>query len=286
MRFKKQYLIGVFLGLLLIVLDVYFFMSFNPLVIERWFYPGLIIAINVGWSFALVDFLMENKRQKEIETMFLEFVRSLEENVRSGVSIPRAILNLREGDYGALSPYVKKLANQIDWGIPVQEAMNTFANDTENNVIKRSIAIVIEAEASGGDIADVLGSVTNSVMDVKKMKHDIKAGTYSQIVQGYIVYFVFIGIMLILQLKLFPQLADLGGGLSSGLSAIGTGGISGSGDAELLDRIFFYLIMIQGFFAGLMIGRFSEGTIRQGLLHSLILVTLGALIITTVKGGI
>lgn len=53
-----------------------------------------------------------------------------------------------------------------------------------------------------------------------------------------------------------------------------------------LDRLFFSLIMIQAFFAGVMVGKFSEGSIKQGLLHSLILMTISALIVTTVKGGI
>jgi hypothetical protein len=44
--------------------------------------------------------------------------------------------------------------------------------------------------------------------------------------------------------------------------------------------------MVQGFFGGLVIGKFSEGNIKNGLIHSLILMTLAALIITTVKGGI
>ena len=62
---------------------------------------------------------------------------------------------------------------------------------------------------------------------------------------------------------------------------------SGSGGEPVnLDTVFFSLILVQGFFAGIMIGKFSEGTIKQGFLHSLILMTSAALIITTAKGGI
>ncbi|MEK6882869.1 MAG: hypothetical protein AABY22_24815, partial [Nanoarchaeota archaeon] len=53
-----------------------------------------------------------------------------------------------------------------------------------------------------------------------------------------------------------------------------------------LDFIFLMLILIQGFFDGLVIGKFSEGSITHGFIHSLILMTMSALIITTVKGGI
>ena len=50
--------------------------------------------------------------------------------------------------------------------------------------------------------------------------------------------------------------------------------------------IFFALIMIQGFYAGKLIGKFREGSLKQGLLHSLILMTVSALLITTIKGCI
>jgi hypothetical protein len=90
--------------------------------------------------------------------------------------------------------------------------------------------------------------------------------------------------MLVLQLWLFPKLVSLQGPLQSGLGMLG--GVGGGGEPMSLDSVFFGLIMIQGFFAGIMIGKFSEGTIKQGLIHSLVLMTLAAMIITTAKGGL
>ena len=92
--------------------------------------------------------------------------------------------------------------------------------------------------------------------------------------------------MLVLQVKLFPQLTKISSGGGSLFSGI-TGGASSSGSAGFdLDRIFFILVLIQGFFAGLMIGKFTENSLKKGIIHSVILVTVAALIVTTVKGGI
>ncbi|MBI2663439.1 type II secretion system F family protein [Candidatus Woesearchaeota archaeon] len=280
-KFKKKYLFGIILGLILIVLDTIYFLR------SRWFFTFLIIALNIGWSQFWIDFFRENKRQKEIESRFLQFVRSLVSTVKSGVSIPNSIIQIADEEYGELTPYAKKLKNQIEWGIPIQEALINFGNDTNNPIIKRAISIVIEAERSGGEIEEVLDSITNSVLNIKKMKEERKASVFSQIVQGYIVFFVFIIIMLVLQLYLFPQIQEVGslGGLT-GVDIAG-GAMTGSGGEPVnLDTVFFSLILVQGFFAGIMIGKFSEGTIKQGFLHSLILMTSAALIITTAKGGI
>jgi flagellar protein FlaJ len=234
-----------------------------------------------------IDFFSEQKRQKLIEVMFLEFMRSLVESVKSGVSIPRSIQNVSKKDYAELNPYIKKLAHQIEWGIPTSKAFQTFALDTENKVIRRSVSLIIEAEQSGGDITDILSSVVNSVVDIKKMREERRAQVHSQVVQGYIIYFVFIGIMMALDLWLFPQLAGAGtaGSLKAGAAGLGGVSLGGAGSLEM-GPVFFTLIMIQGFFAGIMIGKFSEGTLKTGLLHSLIMMVSAALIVTTLKGGI
>jgi len=276
-EFKKKYFVGIFAGLLLIMLNFYLFFG------KRWFWPGIIISITLGWSQFWMDYLKELRRQKEIEFQFVEFVRSLVESVKSGISIPKSIQHVAKKDFSSLNPYILKLASQIELGIPTRKALATFAADTRNSTIKRSVSIIVEAEQSGGDITDILESVVQSVINVKKIKEERKSSTYSQVVQGYIVFYIFITIMLVLQLWLFPKLAGISGTLQEGLRG---GLITRGGTAFNMDKIFFSLIMIQGFFAGIMVGKFSEGTLKSGLIHSLVLMTTAALIITTVKGTI
>jgi len=281
-KFRKIYLLSIFVALLIIAFDFYIYFVMGGF-LKRFFWPILILALTLAWLHFWMDFYGEIKRQKGVELQFLEFVRSLVETVKSGITLPMSILHVSKEDYGALTPHIRKLSHQVEWGITLHKALVTFAEDTDNEVIKRSVSIIIEADESGGDIGEVMSSVAESVINVKKMKEERKASTYSQVVQGYIVYFIFIGIMLVLQLWLFPKLVNLRGPLQSGLGMLG--GVGGGGVEPMnLDFVFFSLIMIQGFFAGIMIGKFSEGTLKNGLIHSLILMTLAAVIITTARG--
>lgn len=229
-------------------------------------------------------YLRENKRQKEIEIEFLEFIRSLVEGVKSGVPIPQSISNLRDKDFGALTNHVKKLAYQIEWGIPVKDALNIFARDTDNKVIKRSVAIITQATESGGRMDDILESVAESVVSIERLKEERKSSTYSQIVQGYIVFFIFIGVMLMLEVKLMPMIQDMIKGLTGGISGGGffEAGETAAGSNLNFKRMFLSLIVIQGVFAGLLIGKFSEGKIKYGIKHSFALVVIALLIILTV----
>src|SRR3989338_5718187 len=115
--------------------------------------------------------------------MFLEFSRNLAESVNTGTPISKSIVNMRKKNYGALSPYITKLANQIELGIPVHQALQSFAYDVGSPVISRAIALIMEAERAGGEIDYILESVAGSISEVEKLKKERKAAIYGLVVQ-------------------------------------------------------------------------------------------------------
>ena len=276
-KIKTKHIIAICIGIFIILINVLFLLK------TRWTYSLFIVALTISGIPFLIDFLNENKRQKEIEVMFLEFSRALVESVKSGISIPQAIKIISKNDFGALSPYIKKLANQLEWGVSIKQAFTFFGHDTKNINIQRSVAIVIQAEESGGRMDEVLESVTTSVQSVKELRDERKSNAFSQTVQGYIVFYIFVIIMLMLQVKFLPKIQEM----SSQVTGSGVGGMfSGGGGAPTnlnMKVILLELITVQGVFAGLMIGKFSEGKARYGIKHSVILVVSSLLIILTVS---
>ena len=51
-----------------------------------------------------------------------------------------------------------------------------------------------------------------------------------------------------------------------------------------LNGVFLMLVIIQGFFAGIVIGKLAVGNIRSGFKHSLILITVALLVMTIAQG--
>ena len=216
--------------------------------------------------------------------MFLEFSRDLVEGVRAGTPISRSIMNIRKKNYGTLSPNVSKLANQIALGIPIQIAFETFARDVNSPTITRAINIISESEKAGGQIEDILESVARSVSQSEKLRKERSAAMYTLVVQGYIIFLIFIVIMLVMQFKILPMSTGIGigqtgaeAGASAPVSAGAFGGVLSGGEMatpEQLARPFIWLITFQGFFAGLVIGKLSEGKIISGFKHSFVLVVI------------
>jgi len=283
---NKTQVIGIAIALSIIILSVIFIKDSNLI----YFLVGISLVIG-GIPF-FISLIMESNQTRQKDEMFLEFSRNLVESVKAGTPISKSILNVRGKDYGALNPYINKLANQIAIGIPLQAAFDTFARDVDSETITRAVGIISESEKAGGEIEEVLESVAISVSQVEKLRKERRSAMYTLVVQGYIIFFIFIVIMLIMQFKILPIAAGLGdniaggdsgsGSASSSLGGMGFGGMFDGEKAtpEELARPFIWLLIVQGFFVGLVIGKLSEGKIKFGLKHSFILLAIALLIYT------
>jgi archaellum biogenesis protein FlaJ (TadC family) len=286
MKIKKVGWIGIIAAAVIILLNLIFFWG-------QKLFPFLFgIAVVIGVAPFLLDIMREGKKEDEISTMFLEFSRNLAESVTTGTPVSKSIINMAKKNYGALNPYIQKMANQISVGIPVSIAMQTFADDIDNKTIRRAVALIRQAEKAGGEIDYILESVANSIAETEKLKKERKAAIFNLIVQGYIIFFIFIGIMLVMEFKILPLTYGAGGGAGGGLfsggdlTSIGTSTPTSATSAlspEQISRMFLYLLLTQGFFAGLTIGKLSEGTLKSGIKHSFILTVAAFLISTGVR---
>ncbi len=268
-EFKKQHLIGMALGILIIGSAFLFGGAWFSLIIGA----GIIVAVI---PFVLST-ITETKIAGEKEEMFLEFARNLMESVKMGSSISKGILILKNKDYGVLSRHIVKLANQISLGIPLTSAMQTFARDINNPKISKAIALIRQAEVAGGDIGNILESVAEAVSTTDKLKKERKTAISALRVQGYIIFFVFIIIILVMQFQILPLVSGLAGTVS--LTGVETSG-AGFDQKEIADA-FLDLLLVQGLFSGLIIGKLAEGSIKHGVKHSFILM-ISAFLISTI----
>ena len=238
------------------------------------------IAVIIGAGPIVLSIMQESAMDAEKEEMFLEFSRNLVESVKAGNPISKSILNIKNKHYGALSVHVRKLANQISIGIPLNVALRTFSIDVKNKSISRALVLIGQAERAGGNISEILEAVAEAVNMSDKLKKERKAAIHALVVQGYIIFFIFIIITLVMQFKIIPMLSgisdvgEVGGDLGF---AIGGGG---NIDPEEVANSFLYLLLIQGFFNGLTIGKLSEGSAKAGIKHSFGLMMSSFLIAT------
>lgn len=222
---------------------------------------------------------MEISKIKSLEDMFPQFMNDLVETVRSGMTLPQAVHTIAKNDYGNLTPYIKKLDAQLEWGIPFSKAFLSFTKSTKSKVIGRIGSTIIETHEYGGNLTDVFESISNTTIEIERLREERKLYLNSQIVSGYIIFFVFIAVIIGLQKFLVPSLTELS---IKQLSA--TEILPGNNLESEYKIIFRNLIIIQGFFAGITIGKMSEGEIISGIKHSLFLMFIGLIIFVLATG--
>jgi archaeal flagellar protein FlaJ len=291
-RFEMRHRAAIIFACLVIFIDYYLFFG------RVFFVPVIVLALTLAWLPQWLDVFEDSRKQKELESKFPEFVRNLTGAIKSGMPAAQSVIHVSDADYGSLSPYIKKLANQIEWSIPFHTAFFNFGRETNNTVIKRAIATMTQAEEAGGNMEDVLGSITESLMQIKKIKEERKTSIQGQIMQNYVIFFVFLGVMIMIQNFVIPYMAQFAGS-EEGVGGV-LGGMETSVSIDLSDPISFvgsvgkwavslhglFLMMsiIQGFFAGVVLGKLAEGDLSSGLKHSLIMSTFAVVAITLSQG--
>jgi len=204
------------------------------------------------------------KDQKIMEEKFPEFLRDVVEGTRAGMSLPQAIQNTETGSYGPLNSRIEKMNAQLDWGIPFDQALRNFADETNSDTIVRSVDTIIQAYQSGGNIQDVLDSVGDNIRTIKNLKEERESQLYGEMVTGYIVYFIFIGILIALTNYLLPNLASAQQSLGGTFAVLG-----GGGGASLQENIALYKTWFQRLVF-----------IKAGIKHVAILFATGYLTVT------
>ena len=265
MKFSKIHISGIILAL--IIIGVAFFLRES-----NTFFFMVCVGVIIAASPFVFSLVREAKLEVEKEEMFVEFTRNLVESVKTGIPVSKSIINVKDKPYGSLSRNINKLANQIYIGIPLVIALQTFSKDVKNKTISRAITLIGEAEKSGGDIGGILESVADAVSTSDKLKKERKAVISALVVQGYIIFFIFILIVLVLQFRLIPMILGIGE-VGSLTSATQIGGGGGSGISEIdVSNAFLYMLLTQGFFSGLTIGKLAERNLKAGVKHSFILM--------------
>ncbi len=275
MEIKKIHWIGIIVAVVIIGIS-FFFIKTN------FFFLIIGVGVLIGVAPFIISLIYETKVNNEKEEMFLEFARNLVESVKVGTPISKSIINIKDKSYGVLSENIKKLANQITLGIPLNTALQIFARDVNNRTISRALTLIGEAERAGGEIGEILESVAEAVRTSDKLKKERKASISTLTVQGYLIFFVFMVIILIMQFKILPLVSGISGGEDLGIAGITSADI-GTGEelSQDFSRSFLYLLLVQGFFTGLTIGKLSEGNVKAGIKHSFALVVISFLVSST-----
>lgn len=229
---------------------------------------GLVLAF-CPWGFF---YLKELKRRDAVDDRFPDFLRDLSESARAGMTLPRALVTAASGNYGALTPEIKKMAAQVEWGVSFGDALEQFAERTNTNMISRSVNLITEAQRAGGNMVEVLSAAGTDVREIKQIveERNQQMASYSMVI--YIAYFVFIAVVMVLVTQFIPAFKEVVSNTDPGAQV---GGIQFRDfDPEDFQTMFFQACVVQAIGGGLVAGVLTKGSPVAGLRAILIMIAI------------
>jgi flagellar protein FlaJ len=211
------------------------------------------------------------RRQRAMDEKFPDFLRDLAESERSGMTLPKALLTAARGTYGALTPEIRVMSAQVEWGVSFTEALMRFSRRVGTPLVERAAVLIVEAASAGGNVVDVLTAAADDAREIKQILEDRtrQMAIYSMII--YIAFFVFLVVIFVLAAQFLPAFEEALGGASGEQ----VGGLSlAAFDKEDFITIFFHGSLIQAVGGGLIAGVMTGGSPIDGLKHSFIMTII------------
>ena len=257
-RTKKIVVAMSVLSAVAIVVFGFFTVGFST-TLDDFVFFGLLAVIS---PIALMNYI-DYRWRKAVDEHLPDLFRSIVQAQEIGMTLPKALEEAAERDYGPLTPELKKMTVQISWGASFEEALLAFGRRVGTVLTLRTVPMIIEASRSGGSVEKVFDPMGKFVQTTILLEKERKTQTRPYIAIIYVALFVFLFTIVILFQTFFTDVEGVA------LLSMPT-----TSPADL-KRIFLHLTLVQGFFSGLVAGKMGEGSISAGLKHSLIMMLLG-----------
>jgi len=234
--------------------DIYYILSFITFI----FPLGIAHLLNVMW-------------RRAVDRNIPKLLRHLAEAGRIGVSIPKALKIASKYDLGPLSDELKKAVVKLSWGYPFKKVMEDIADDIGTPTARRAFKLIVEASESGGNIEETLLILQRHIMGMQLTLRERLAIMKPYISYGYIAFFVFLAIEVVLLKSFFIPILEV----KHSLESIGGGAMQlfkVSISISQIKQYFYHASILEAIISGLVAGKLGEGTIFAGLKHVAVLL--------------
>jgi len=278
--YGKDRIIYVVLGISLGFTFLLIFLSLSAFGGTYFFPEDLITAIDL-FVFALLSAIgpigfynhLKAKKKKAIEQHLPDFLREISSSTSSGMTIYDAITSASKGDHGGLTPELQKMASQLSWGIPVNDALDNFAKRVNTNSVKRMAVTINKALEIGGNTSAVFEAAAKEIDQSKLVEQQRQAEMSMYSIVIFISFFVFLAVIMIINKTIFAEIYNLQVKMAE------TNSMEGGMSFAVVDPIdvknaFFGFVLVQSVGGGLLGGFMMDGRLSSGVRYGFVLVLI------------
>src|SRR2546428_1513048 len=144
---------------------------------DRFLLLGGILCLNPP----TIVYLFESKKRDPNDNNIPHLIRDIADAGRSGMTLTRAIEISAERDYGPLTKEIKKLMAKVSFRVPLEKALQFFADRTGTMLSRRTAMLVSEATKSGGDIHESMEAIAKHIQEIQYLERKSRAPQHPSI---------------------------------------------------------------------------------------------------------
>ncbi len=218
--------------------------------------PIILVLSIVLISLSILIYYNYKKRVGVIK-FFPRFFQEIYNNTSSGMSLVEAVRKSKDADYGILTPLIRNMCLQIEWGVPFQVALENFGNRVNNKFIKKVITLTEKVAEFSTDVGKSMKEINEYIFLTKKLERKRSTELFPQLISLYFVFFVFLGIIFVIFTFFIPSF----------------------GTVEVLEYkiLFQHIIVIEAILSGIVIGKITESSYLAGLKHLMVLLLVSTI---------
>jgi len=231
---------------------------------------------------ALTAFGIDSRRQlgriRAFERAFAQFLFEMADAMRGGIDPAKALVELSKTHTNILAKHLRVAADSVRLGRPFGAILREMVSTMRSSLITRYAGLIADASTIGGETATVVYRAAKDMDDFVKIEEEREKQLALPVAVIYIAFAVLMAVLFAL-LYIAPTLGTLNVsiiGITNPLSSGGATAIPKLTVPEMKER-FFELMVINALGTGAIIGAFTEGRARYGILHSLGLVAATAI---------
>ncbi len=238
----------------------------NKADLDQYIIYGLLVAMT-PYS---IDRFIERRRYSQREDDFTQFLFKLSEMMRAGIDPIKSVLELSKTDLGSITPYVRSAASSMLLGKSFEEGMKSMALSLNSEIIIKYVDLVIQASYTGGSVHSLILKASEDMRTMITIDKEMKGNLQQYVMILYLAQAIIIFIAYVLSSQLIPFIQ----------STANAQAIFSTADLQSIDfgQGFFHMIMINAAIGGLIVGKIAEGSAKDGIKHSVILMAAGYLI--------
>lgn len=242
----------------------------------------------IGFSAPYLIFsISADSRKKDMDEVLPDFLLLVAANIKSGLTIDRAILFSARPEFGELSREFKKVAFEIYGGESLEYSFSKIVKRIKSGALERTVSLLVEGVKSGGDVAKLLEETAIDIRNTEILQKEIRASVMMYVMFIFMAAVLGAPALFAISTFLIRGTMSMWSGMdTSSMSGMETGMIKIS-PPSIDITVFGYFataaIIITTTFSGILISLIQTGTIRQGIKYSPLFTSVALVIYFVAK---